>query len=432
MLTVGSRGEVEPCITLGMALQTQGHVVVIATHPNFRDFIQSRGLGFALINIDIEAFLAGENSPSRQSYGSPRGFVRAIQTMNAMIRRIGDDAWAAAGQADALFYTIGGSFFIPHLVEKLGIPAIGLYPYPVGTPTRAFPNIFVPGGNLGGPLNKLSHQLFESGWRLLKKPLRDWRVETLGLPANLAAVTKRFRAMRFPILYGFSRHILPPPGDWDEEKGIISGYWFMPQSGEWQPDPDLVAFIQDRPPPVYVGFGSMDLPNAANMTQIIVEALQKTGQRGLLLSGNGRLLNVDLPGIRSFTGAPFDWLFPQMSALVHHGGSGTVALGLRAGIPATAIPFMMDQPFWGRRLEALGVGMRPIPAKQLTVSKLATAIETMVRDEAMRNRAEALGEKLRSEDGTAKAIACIDQVLRRHPPFDIVPPHFILGQRGNL
>jgi sterol 3beta-glucosyltransferase len=122
---------------------------------------------------------------------------------------------------------------------------------------------------------------------------------------------------------------------------------------------------------------------------------------------------VNLPGIRSFTGAPFAWLFPQMRALIHHGGSGTTALGLQAGVPATAIPVMMDQPFWGRRLEALGVGARPIPIQHLTADKLAAAIEAMVHSPAMREKARALGERIHSEDGTAMAVAYINQILAK-------------------
>jgi sterol 3beta-glucosyltransferase len=410
MITVGSRGEVEPCVTLGRALQAQGHEVIIATHPNYVDFVQSHGLTFALIDIDIDAFLSSDASPTRQSNNQLGMLVNAIRSMNAMIRQIGDDAWAAACNADALFYTIGGSFFVPHLVEKLAVPAVGIYPYPVGIPTRAFPNSFILNGNLGGMLNKLSHQLFSVSWISLRKPIHDWRTDTLGLSANVRAAVKKFHSTRPPILYGFSKQVVPPPVDWGEE-ALISGYWFLPQAVGWQPDPALSAFIQDGSPPVYVGFGSMNLPNAASITQIVVEALQQTGQRGLLLSGKGRLLDVEEPGIRSFTGVPFSWLFPQMSALIHHGGSGTTALGLQAGIPATATPFMMDQFFWGHRLDVLGVGTRPIPVKHLTVDKLSAAIEKMVQDLAMRERAKVLGEKIRSEDGTAKAVGYINRIL---------------------
>ncbi|MCU0486253.1 MAG: glycosyltransferase [Anaerolineales bacterium] len=413
MITIGSRGEIEPCVTLGMALKTEGYEVVVATHPNFRGFIESCGLTFALINIDIDAFLSSDASPTMVKHKNPLGnLASAFVSMNTMYRQIGDDSWAAAKGAEALFYTIGGSLLVPHLVEKLNIPAIGLYPYPAGTPTSAFPNALVPMRNLGSGLNKLSHQLSDLGWLAVQKPIRDWRVETLGLSANVGAAVKKFRSTRPPILYGFSKHVLPPPADWGDE-AIVSGYWFFPERAAWQPDSDLVAFLQAGPPPVYVGFGSMRLPNAGQTTQIVVEALRQTGQRGLLLSGNGGLLDVKEHGIHTFSGAPFSWLFPQMSALIHHGGSGTTALGIRAGVPATAIPFMMDQPFWGRRLAALGVGWHPIPIKQLTRDKLAAAIEIMVQDAAMRGKAKALSKKILSENGTAEAAAWIKRILAK-------------------
>ena len=90
---------------------------------------------------------------------------------------------------------------------------------------------------------------------------------------------------------------------------------------------------------------------------------------------------------------PFAWLFPQAAAVVHHGGSGTTALGLRAGRPTIIVPSMMDQPFWGQRVADLGAGSRPIPRKQLSVERLAADIEQAVSDGEMQRRAEALGEK---------------------------------------
>jgi sterol 3beta-glucosyltransferase len=100
-----------------------------------------------------------------------------------------------------------------------------------------------------------------------------------------------------------------------------------------------------------------------------------------------------------------------MAALVHHGGAGTVGAGLRAGVPNVVVPFTSDQPFWGRRVFALGVGPEPIPARRLTADALASAIAQAVGDEAMRARAQALGERIRDEDGVARAIAVLQGCL---------------------
>ena len=105
---------------------------------------------------------------------------------------------------------------------------------------------------------------------------------------------------------------------------------------------------------------------------------------------------------------PFGWLFPQMAALVHHGGAGTTSMGLRAGVPAIVTPFMGDQPFWGRRVYELGVGPQPIPRRHLTVDRLAGSIRAAVSDISMQEKAARLGERIRAENGVARAVAVIE------------------------
>ena len=105
---------------------------------------------------------------------------------------------------------------------------------------------------------------------------------------------------------------------------------------------------------------------------------------------------------------PHAWLFPRMAAVVHHGGAGTTAAGLRAGIPNIVIPFFGDQGFWGQRVLDLGVGPAPIPRKQLSADRLARALEQAVSDPTMRQKASALGARIRAEDGLARSVAVIE------------------------
>jgi len=149
-------------------------------------------------------------------------------------------------------------------------------------------------------------------------------------------------------------------------------------------------------------------------TALIVQALARAGQRGVLLSGWGALQVSALPGTIFMLGTiPFSWLFPRMAAIVHHGGAGTTGAALRAGAPSLVVPFFADQPFWGRRVSELGVGPRPISQGQLTVERLAEAIGTMVSDEAMRGRAAALGARIRGEDGVACAVDVLEQIAKQ-------------------
>ena len=171
----------------------------------------------------------------------------------------------------------------------------------------------------------------------------------------------------------------------------------------------LREFLRAGPPPVYVGFGSIAGRNPAQTTQTVVGALERAGQRGVLSSGWGGLEAARLPGtVFKLDAAPHDLLFPHMAAVVHHGGAGTTAAGLRAGKPTVVCPFFGDQPFWGARVAALGVGPAPIPQRRLTAENLAAAIRRAVTDTEMQGRAYELGVKLRAEDGVGRAVQFIE------------------------
>lgn len=415
MLTVGTRGEVQPCIALGLGLQAAGHQVNIATHATFETFVRNSRLEFSLIDVDIEKYLkSDEGRATLESGSNPVRTLRlAIRTMKTMILQAGADGWAACQAADAILYTIGGFFLAPHIAERLNVPAIGVYPYPASQPTRAFPNMFSPlQRNLGGTLNWLTHVMMDAmSWLPLRPVINEWRQEQLSLPPLDVNYPKQHRQRQMPMLYGFSPHVVPKPPDWGDHVHI-TGYWFMDSPADWQPLADLVAFLEAGPAPVYVGFGSMNTPKPEETADLVLRALARAKQRGLLLTGWGGLNKSDLPDhVFKIESAPFDWLFPRMAAVVHHGGAGTTAASLRAGIPSIVVPFFMDQPFWGQRVADLGVGPRPIPHKRLSVEGLAAAITTAVTDKEIQRRAAALGEHIRAEDGVARAVEMINRHL---------------------
>lgn len=212
-----------------------------------------------------------------------------------------------------------------------------------------------------------------------------------------------------PVLYGFSEEVVAKPADWGSQ-AHVTGYWFLESERDWQPPPALVAFLQRGPAPITIGFGSMSSRKAEETAQLVLQALAKSGQRAILLTGWQGLQVDALPDyVFALDSAPHEWLFSQASAVVHHGAAGTTAAGLRAGVPSIVIPFFADQPFWGQRVADLGVGPTPIPRKRLTADRLAQAIQQAVQDSAMRQRAAALGQKIRAENGIAHAVALIER-----------------------
>ncbi|MDM8518028.1 glycosyltransferase [Desulfobacterales bacterium HSG16] len=239
--------------------------------------------------------------------------------------------------------------------------------------------------------------------------VRKWRIQH-GLSPRSPGLRMRLPDGRpIPALYGFSRHIIPPPKDWDET-ATVTGYWFLNEAEHLHPPGALTDFLSSGEPPIYFGFGSIFGRDPELVTQIILEAVRRTGVRAILARGWGGLESTPLAQSESvmfIEAAPHSWLFPQVSAVVHHGGCGTTSAGLLAGKPSIICPFFGDQPFWGSHIERLGVGPSPIPQKKLTVERLCHAIDVVMNDSTMRRNAAALGKRLRKENGTSNAVEFI-------------------------
>ncbi|HEY5793545.1 MAG TPA: glycosyltransferase, partial [Bosea sp. (in: a-proteobacteria)] len=287
-----------------------------------------------------------------------------------------------------------------HMAQALACPSILASPLPGFTPTAAFPSPLFPVASLG-PFNRLSHSLSlrAADW-LFGRQIGNWRQNVLGLPA-------RRESRAAGVVYGYSRHVVPVPSDWAKDI-MVSGYWFL-DSVDWQPDDALAAFLDAGDPPVYVGFGSMPGLDPERMTACVIEALAKVGKRGLIATGGGALAAPAMPGkVHVIDAAPHDRLLLRVSATLHHGGAGTTGASLRAGKPTVICPFFGDQPFWGRRVAALGAGPPPLDRRKLTPDSLAAAIAATDRPE-MRRRAAAIGAAIQAEDGVAAAVRFIEE-----------------------
>ncbi|HSD82983.1 MAG TPA: glycosyltransferase [Anaerolineae bacterium] len=404
IMTFGTRGDVQPYVALGRGLQAAGYEVTIATLAEFRSLVIDYGLQHDVLRGD---FLKAAQAAEQQSAAGKRGNpLKLFRQYIQMARDTLADEWASAQKAEVLIYNsaaLGGY----HIAEKMGIPAFASFPAPLYSPTREFPSPFLPFRNLG-PFNKLSHRLFAAmGPAMYRRPIRDWRRDVLGLPS--AKGEDRLRGKPVTTLYAYSEAVLPRPADWDESS-VVTGYWFLDAPHDWQPDPALVKFLQSGSPPVYVGFGSMFMQGGVRKTEIILKALRLAGRRGVVATGWGGLsASITSDGIFVLDAAPHDWLFPQVAAVVHHGGAGTTGAALQAGKPTVVCPLVGDQPFWGRRLDALGVGPSPLSRRQFTAEKLAEAIARAVTDQGIRQRAAALGAIIRAEDGVGNAVALINR-----------------------
>jgi UDP:flavonoid glycosyltransferase YjiC (YdhE family) len=418
LLALGSRGDVQPAIALALGLSRAGHRPLLATYQRFRSLVASHGVPFHPIEGDVEEVIASEEGRRMMESGKndPLRLFRLLRdTLRPVAERNVHDTIEACKGADGMV-TFGPLFVGGECMrEKYGLPYVRVGLQPITTPTRAFPSSLSPfPSSTIGAVNLASYTLtWQVFWQMMRPIFNGVSRKAMGLPpwpftGPLAAIERA----GVPSIYAFSPTVLPRPADWPAH-AHVTGFLLSERPADFIPSPELSAFLASGPPPVYVGFGSMANRDPARTTALVLDALAIAGQRGVLVTGWGALQQTDLPdSVFMLDSAPHDWLFPQMAAVVHHGGAGTTAAGLCAGVPSILVPHFTDQPFWARRVQSLGVGPRPIPRRKLSATRLAEAIEEAVRDRGMRERAAALGKVIRGEDGVGRAVERIVEYFR--------------------
>lgn len=416
ILTFGSWGDVEPYLSLGLGLKSEGYDVTVAAGLDFKTIIQKKKIQYAPIDINIREFLRTKEVKAALSGDRSSGRKVMREKMIPGRLKILNNIWDAAQGSHALIY--GPTFYIAsYMAEKLDIPSIIATHGPFASRTRAFPLPLLTTAGLGSFLNQLSYEMIRIGRIMEYKITRTWCRETLKMRPRSRFTNCLYRNGRpIPVLYCYSQLVLPTPDDWNDNT-LASGYWFLEQKEEWQPPNRLEAFLADGLPPVYVGFGSMTNSDPEYLTQLVVSALQQSCERGIVCSGWGGIVEQDMPdNIYYIDYVPFGWLFPRVKAVVHHGGSGSVGAGLRYGKPTVVCPILPDQRFWGKIINKRGYGPSPVsrlPQKKFTAERLAAAIKSAATDQAMRKHTEELAKSLRKEDGVGQAVQFINAKLEQ-------------------
>ncbi|MDS0139461.1 MULTISPECIES: glycosyltransferase [unclassified Amycolatopsis] len=389
----GSRGDVQPCVALGRGLAAHGDRVRVLAASAFRGLVESHGLGFAPLSADPAALLG---SAVGQAWTGGRRFLSGLR---AVLRPVLDtllaDVHAGAAGADLVLAPSLG-FLGAHLGAHLGVPDVELH-YQPSVPTRAFAHPLLPRATRLGPWARhLSFTAVDAvAWQVLRPEIDRWRAETLGLPRT----GRRGPRRRSAVLCGFSDAVVPRPPDWPA-RVHLTGYWFL-DTATPRPDPRLRDFLAAGPPPVYVGFGSMRPADAARTSDVVRAALRRARLRGVLSTG------ADADDVLVVGDVPHDWLFPRTAAVVHHGGAGTTAAGLRAGVPALVCPVFSDQPYWGDRVSKLSAGPKPVPLEELDVDTLTARLRELTGNPLFRRGAQYVGARLRAEDGVARACSLL-------------------------
>ncbi len=417
LLAIGPRGDVQPMLALAAGLTGAGVRVRFATHADFAAQVHARGLDLRVLRGDAARFFGGAAGVAlRDRLADARVFRQffhhyLLPFYDTLLREVAE----ACEDADVV---IGWPWtrFLTSIAERFAVPVFVACPYPpLHLPTRAFPNPFAPGTPAGEAAIRRSWRLAYPALQMGDTSLNRWRRDTLGLPPiGWRADLRRLR--RLPHLLGFSATVLPRPHDWPAWVEV-TGFWFGDPAPGYEPPPALRAFLDAGPPPVAIGFSSQVVRDGERLARAVVDGVAHSGVRAVVVGGYGALAGVTpSAALCPVPSVPYEWLFPRVAAVVHHGGSGSTGEALRAGVPNMAVPFGYDQPLWGARLAAMGVGPAPVPATALTAERLAAALRQLTGDAAMQQAAQAAALVIRSEDGVGRAVRAVMAACRAATP----------------
>ncbi|MDT0309551.1 glycosyltransferase [Streptomyces sp. DSM 44917] len=404
MVTAGATGDVLPYTGLAARLAEAGHRPVIATHGDFAPLVRERGLEFRSFGDEEaghEEHTFGRGSRelvpnARRTADLVRNLDHGIEAMRAVM----------AEGADVVLLSTTSTPLGWHAAEAAGgLPTVGVFLQPAH-PTREWPPAFLSGRrSLGGWGNAAAagaaHAAIDRATAGAAKRFRARH----GLPPVPArAFRRRVEERHWPVCYGFSPTVVPRPADWRPGLEVV-GYWWPRRPTGWEPPPGLQEFLEAGPPPVLIGFGStaIDAGHRGRVAEALRGALRLAGVRGVVQSGWAGLSVAD-DHVFPVGAVPHDWLMPRVAAVVHHGGAGTTAAALRAGVPAVTVPAGMDRPFWAERQVALGTSPGWVPIARLGAERLAELIRRAVSGKGHRERAREVAEALAAEDGAARVL----------------------------
>ncbi len=403
ILTTGSRGDMQPLAALGAQLAKRGASVTLATSSRYESWCRGLGMDFHKVRGDVSELIKSGELSNAINADNP---VKALKALNdrrfaELLDRASKDLLAACEGAELILHHPGagiGSMY----GRAAGIPAYVASPFPL-TPTANYPSLLFARLPLPRFANRLTHVLF----------LRAFWCATGGSGVRVAREAGLISTRRpenpllgsKPVFVSSSDYVFPV-----ERPSVATGFWFVDDE-PFEPPAALKAFLESGDPPLYAGFGSVGNPARARETgEILLTAARSAGKRLLIAGGYGGLeLDSDTgDDVLFIESAPHSWLFPRVSAVIHHGGAGTTAAGLRAGVPSIIIPHGNDQFAWARAVQRLGVGCALPGVKRINAADLVRAIKASA-ESAIGRAASDLGEKIRSEAG---APAMAEHILR--------------------
>ena len=419
--TYGSFGDVHPYVAIALELKRRGHRPVIATSEIYREKTDALGLELHPVPPDLPSYdQPAEVARMVSEMIDPKTGPERVftQFVNPHLRGMYDALAEATSGAD-LLVTHVLSLAGPPLVEKTGIKWVSSVLAPISMFSNYDPPVFPQMPWLYKVL-KLHPSVSRAAMRVgrlkldqMATPVYKLRAE-LGLERGGNPMLEGQHAPRM-VLALFSTAIAKPQPDWPPQTRV-TGFPFYDRrdraGDDERLDPELLKFLDAGEPPVVFTLGSSAIYAAGDFYRESVEAARAAGVRSLLLTGEPWNRPAGLPtGIAAFDYAPYGELLPRARAVVHQGGIGTTAQGLRAGVPALVVPFSHDQFDNAARVERVGAG-RALPRAKFNAASAAKELRALLSEASYTTRAAEVGRQIRTENGAVAAADAIEEVLR--------------------
>lgn len=414
LIAIGSRGDVDPCVALGVGLRDAGHRVTVIIPRDLAHLATDQGLEALQAPFDAREVVLGADgrrwiTEASRSKAAEMRHLTAL--MDGVAETAADTIELLPSDADLLISGVLTYDGAAALAEHRGIRHILATHLPI-TPTRdgrscvfsALPDresrLNLTAGTVAA---SAAYRIYAGAGRVIR--------ERLGLPPN--TLRQYWRTARStPGLLAAGPTLVPPAPEWAPNVRQ-TGQWHLPSPSRWEPDADLAAFLDAGEPPVYLGFGSMASDDSEGAATRIIDAALDAGRRVVFAPGWSGLDPATLAGrgdVHTVGEVPHAALFGRVSAVIHHGGAGTTATATRAGVPQWVVPHIGDQPYWGRRIAQLGIGPEPVVPHRITADSAAAAMRTL-GDPATGHRARDVGDRVRFEPGVERAVELINGYL---------------------
>ncbi|KAA8963868.1 glycosyltransferase [Mycobacterium sp.] len=383
----GSRGDVEPSVVVGRELLHRGHEVRMAVPPNLVGFAEAAGLAAAAYGLDTQAILDAQRNYWTCRFRTPwraRELLRlARETRDVSARCWWEMTTTLATLADGADLLLTGlTFEQPALTvaEYCDVPLATLDYYPVRANGQLLP--FLP-----SPLIRSAWALGEwINWRLMKKT-EDAQRRELGLPKATGPASRRITRRGSLQIQAYDEVLFPGLAtEWAKFGGQRPFVGTLTMALHTDADEEVISWIAAGTPPIFFGFGTIPIAAPADTIAMIAAACAQLGERALVGAGASDFSRAPhFDHVKVVGAVNYATVFPACRAVVHHGGAGTTAAGLRAGVPTLILWTLPDQPIWGAQLKRLKVGsarrFSTISEKSL-VTELRTILTPQYRSRA--------------------------------------------------